>query len=307
MLGNPRSGRGGRRSAQPAGDGRGRGGSTNGQRRSARRRGRGVQPGDWVLIHVGFALSKVDEQEARATHDLLVRMGRELRAGARGAEGERDRVTAPGTCTSDRLPEYSPGICTSDHCITCADDGVPMTVLHIDEPGGLAVCCGEDGVPSSVEIALVEPVALGDVLLVHAGTAIARIDALAGTDQPIAETDHRIAETDQPTAETDRRVAGSRSSRPPARRGARVKFVDEYRDAALGQALSGEILSLVEPGAPVQAHGGVRRPHAHDLQVRHRRSAACERRARARPRLPGVRDPDGSRRRRDRARRTSRA
>jgi hydrogenase expression/formation protein HypC len=35
----------------------------------------GVTPGDWVLIHVGFALSKVDEEEARATHDLLVRMG----------------------------------------------------------------------------------------------------------------------------------------------------------------------------------------------------------------------------------------
>ena len=32
-------------------------------------------PGDWVLIHVGFAISQVDEEEARATHDLLVRMG----------------------------------------------------------------------------------------------------------------------------------------------------------------------------------------------------------------------------------------
>jgi len=37
--------------------------------------GIGVQPGDWVLIHVGFAISKVDEEEARATRDLLVRMG----------------------------------------------------------------------------------------------------------------------------------------------------------------------------------------------------------------------------------------
>ncbi len=35
----------------------------------------GVGPGDWVLIHVGFAISQVDEEEARATHDLLVRMG----------------------------------------------------------------------------------------------------------------------------------------------------------------------------------------------------------------------------------------
>ena len=37
--------------------------------------GTGAQPGDWVLIHVGFALSKVDEEEAKATRDLLERMG----------------------------------------------------------------------------------------------------------------------------------------------------------------------------------------------------------------------------------------
>ncbi len=34
-----------------------------------------VTPGDWVLIHVGFALSKIDEAEALATHRLLVEMG----------------------------------------------------------------------------------------------------------------------------------------------------------------------------------------------------------------------------------------
>ena len=32
-------------------------------------------PGDWVLIHVGFAISKVDEEEARTTRELLERMG----------------------------------------------------------------------------------------------------------------------------------------------------------------------------------------------------------------------------------------
>jgi hydrogenase expression/formation protein HypC len=37
--------------------------------------GVGVGPGDWVLIHVGFAIAQVDEEEARATRDLLVRMG----------------------------------------------------------------------------------------------------------------------------------------------------------------------------------------------------------------------------------------
>ncbi len=37
----------------------------------------GVQPGDWVLIHVGFAISRVDEEEARATRALLEQMGQE--------------------------------------------------------------------------------------------------------------------------------------------------------------------------------------------------------------------------------------
>jgi hydrogenase expression/formation protein HypC len=37
--------------------------------------GGGVGPGDWVLIHVGFAISQVDEEEARATRELLERMG----------------------------------------------------------------------------------------------------------------------------------------------------------------------------------------------------------------------------------------
>jgi hydrogenase expression/formation protein HypC len=32
-------------------------------------------PGDWVLIHVGFALSRVDEEEAIATRKLLEAMG----------------------------------------------------------------------------------------------------------------------------------------------------------------------------------------------------------------------------------------
>ena len=45
--------------------------------------------GDWVLIHVGFALDRIDEDQARETLDLLRRMGaayedelREIRASA---------------------------------------------------------------------------------------------------------------------------------------------------------------------------------------------------------------------------------
>ncbi len=39
--------------------------------------GIGVGVGDWVLIHVGFALSKVNEAEAHATLRLLEQMGAE--------------------------------------------------------------------------------------------------------------------------------------------------------------------------------------------------------------------------------------
>ena len=34
-----------------------------------------VDVGDWVLIHVGFAMSKVDEQEAHATREFLLSLG----------------------------------------------------------------------------------------------------------------------------------------------------------------------------------------------------------------------------------------
>ena len=37
--------------------------------------GGGPAPGDWVLIHVGFAISQVDEDEALATRRLLEQMG----------------------------------------------------------------------------------------------------------------------------------------------------------------------------------------------------------------------------------------
>jgi hydrogenase expression/formation protein HypC len=45
--------------------------------------------GDWVLVHVGFALERIDEQQARETIELLEQMGeayeqevREIRASA---------------------------------------------------------------------------------------------------------------------------------------------------------------------------------------------------------------------------------
>jgi len=35
----------------------------------------GIAPGDWVLVHVGFAMSKIDEAEAQATLAMLEGLG----------------------------------------------------------------------------------------------------------------------------------------------------------------------------------------------------------------------------------------
>ena len=62
--------------------------------------------------------------------------------------------------------------CDEHHCITCSDEGAPMKVVDVDFERELALCQDADGDRQSVEIALVSPVAIGDTLLVHAGTAL---------------------------------------------------------------------------------------------------------------------------------------
>jgi hydrogenase assembly chaperone HypC/HupF len=60
-------------------------------------------------------------------------------------------------------------------CITCGDVAIPLTVKRLDEERGLALCADDEGNSETVEIDLVAPVAPGDRLLVHAGTAIAML------------------------------------------------------------------------------------------------------------------------------------
>lgn len=84
-----------------------------------------------------------------------------------------------GAATSGSDQDFSGEACVLEHCITCGDDGVPMTVVRIDEVRGLALCAHEDGTKETVETALVDAVALGDTLLVHAGTALARLGGTA--------------------------------------------------------------------------------------------------------------------------------
>ena len=70
--------------------------------------------------------------------------------------------------------------CDDDHCVTCGDVAEEMGVVAIDHGRELALCVDAGGERHSVEIALVQPVAEGDELLVHAGTAISRL----GTARP---------------------------------------------------------------------------------------------------------------------------
>jgi len=73
----------------------------------------------------------------------------------------------------------APDGCGSQHCITCGDDGVPMTVVRVDPVRGLALCEDGGGARETVEIALIDAVAPRDILLVHAGTALARLETAA--------------------------------------------------------------------------------------------------------------------------------
>lgn len=59
------------------------------------------KPGEWILIHVGFALSKIDEDEAKAALEFLENIGQayedEIAALIESAIGEDDNpVTTDG-------------------------------------------------------------------------------------------------------------------------------------------------------------------------------------------------------------------
>jgi hydrogenase expression/formation protein HypC len=71
---------------------------------------------------------------------------------------------------SEALPAC---IADFDGCITCGDVAVELRVVSVDEASGLAVCADESGASTEVDVLLVAPVAPGEQLLVHAGTAIA--------------------------------------------------------------------------------------------------------------------------------------
>jgi hydrogenase maturation factor len=80
-------------------------------------------------------------------------------------------------------------------CITCGDVALEMRVVDVDAETGLAVCVSDEGEEGQVEIGLVEPVAAGDRVLVHACVALTRLDDY---DRPEAGQRHQTAGQDAP-------------------------------------------------------------------------------------------------------------
>ncbi len=63
-------------------------------------------------------------------------------------------------------------------CITCSDEGVLLRVVGRGMDG-LTLCADAEGRMAEVNVDLIDGVAEGDVLLVHAGVALVRVGGTA--------------------------------------------------------------------------------------------------------------------------------
>ena len=68
----------------------------------------------------------------------------------------------------------TPDVETGEVCLTCSDEGRPGEVLSVDDQGMASV--RTSGGVETVDTTIVAPVAIGDLVLIHAGTAIAVLD-----------------------------------------------------------------------------------------------------------------------------------
>ena len=68
--------------------------------------------------------------------------------------------------------------CSEHHCVTCSDEGVAMRVVG-RASDGLVLCAAADRSETPVMTELVGLVAEGDLLLVHAGVALVRLEEAA--------------------------------------------------------------------------------------------------------------------------------
>jgi hydrogenase maturation factor len=73
------------------------------------------------------------------------------------------------------IEDVSCALDAEGHCITCSDEALQVRVLYVDEENGLAQVT-LNGTVEEIDISLVESIAPGDILLVHGGVAIERVD-----------------------------------------------------------------------------------------------------------------------------------
>ena len=66
--------------------------------------------------------------------------------------------------------------CTLDHdgCVVCSDAGIPLRVISIENDD--ALCEDASGNRTEIALELVQPVAVGEVLLTHGGVAIGKVE-----------------------------------------------------------------------------------------------------------------------------------
>ena len=131
------------------------------------------------------------------------------------------RVRAPGSARG-RTPA-----CTDEVCITCSDEGRVAEVRAVHADGSVRGAWWAGG-PRRVDVSLVDPVAAGDLLLVHAGVAL----TAAGGDPAVSARSD--AAPSRPASSTLHRGRGARRRRAPGRPGRSAADQDRREQATAG-------------------------------------------------------------------------
>jgi hydrogenase expression/formation protein HypC len=84
---------------------------------------------------------------------------------------------------ADVFLQWAVGACTLDHdgCVVCSDAGIPLRVMALE--GDDAVCEDAAGNRTVIATELVQPVEIGEILLMHGGVAIGRPTGLEAGDE----------------------------------------------------------------------------------------------------------------------------
>ncbi len=67
------------------------------------------------------------------------------------------------------------GLDSAGHCMTCSDEALPAKVLRLEAMTEMALVT-IDGATTEVDVSLVGDLVPGDMVLVHGGVAIERLD-----------------------------------------------------------------------------------------------------------------------------------